>query len=581
MALQGVVGWRGQPVNGNRHGGVRASVFIHFLIVMANISNIPLILNLVSYLHGIMHMGVKDASTTSTNFFGAICFFSFLGAFVSDSYVKRFYTILIFAPIEIMKVDETVWSLVSFGQGYLLLACQAHIPSLHPPPCDMTNHPNECTAVSGRNLSLLTLGLFLIPIGEGSLRACAAALGGDQFDEDDPAELHAKISFFNWFAFSISLGGFVGLVFLVWVQDNEGWGLSFVLAAVMVFVGTAVVAGGLPFYRHRNPKGSPLTRIFQVFVAAFRKRKLSLPENLMEMHEVVTVDISGTRVELMERTPDFKFLDKAAVDDGDARAWSLCTVTQVEEAKVILRMLPIFLSSVLCNVPIPLLLALTVQQGGTMDTRLGTTSILPASLFVIPIVFQMLILVVYDRAFVPWLRRATGYAGGVTHLQRVGVGFASSVMALTTAAVVEHRRRSGAATDTPLMSVFWLTPQFFLLGVMDVTSFVGLLEFFYSEASAGMKSIGGAIVFCILGVSSWLGSLLIEVVNHTTGGRGGDHGWLDGANLNASRLDLFYWLLAMFALVSFLLYLLCAWRYTYRHDPRMQAKVDDDKVSPA
>ena len=72
------------------------------LIVMANIANIPMILNLVSYLHGTMHMGVKDASTTSTNFFGAICFFSFLGAFVSDSYLKRFYTILIFAPIEIM-----------------------------------------------------------------------------------------------------------------------------------------------------------------------------------------------------------------------------------------------------------------------------------------------------------------------------------------------------------------------------------------------------------------------------------------------------------------------------------------------
>ena len=72
------------------------------LIVMANIANIPLILNLVSYLHGTMHMGVKDASTTSANFFGAICFFSFLGAFVSDSYIKRSYTMLIFAPIEIM-----------------------------------------------------------------------------------------------------------------------------------------------------------------------------------------------------------------------------------------------------------------------------------------------------------------------------------------------------------------------------------------------------------------------------------------------------------------------------------------------
>jgi type IV secretory pathway TrbD component len=58
------------------------------------------------------------------------------------------------------------------------------------------------------------------------------------------------------------------------------------------------------------------------------------------------------------------------------------------------------------------------------------------------------------------------------------------------------------------------------------------------------------------------------------------HGWLDGANLNASRLDLFYWLLAVFGLVSSFLYLLCAWRYTHRHDPRMRAAIDDDKVAP-
>ncbi|KAF8657993.1 hypothetical protein HU200_059453 [Digitaria exilis] len=461
-------------------------------------------------------MGVKDASTTSTNFFGAICFFSFLGAFVSDSYIKRFYTILVFAPIEIM--------------GYVLLAVQAYHPSLHPPPCDMLTNPSECIPVSGRNLSLLTLGLYLVPIGEGSLRSCAAALGGDQFDGDDPAELHGKISFFNWFAFCISLGGFIGLVFLVWVENNRGWGLSFVIAAIMLLVGTTVVSAGLPFYRHQKPMGSPLTRILQ-----------------------------------------------AAVNDGDRRRWSLCTVTQVEEAKIMIRMLPIFLSSILGNVPIPLLLSLTVQQGATMDTRLGATTMPPASLFVVPIVFQMLTLIVYDRAFVPWLRRATGLAGGVTHLQRVGVGFVFGVMALAVAALVEGRRRNSG--DSTAMSVFWLTPQFFLLGVMDVTSFVGLLEFFYSEASAGMKTIGGAIVFCILGVASWLGSLLIQVVNRATARRGGGHGWLDGANLNASRLDLFYWLLAIFGLVSFFLYLLCAWRYTYRHDPRMQTAIVVDEVS--
>ena len=69
---------------------------------MTNMGNIPTMLNIVSYLHGTMHMGIADASTTAANFYGAICVFSFLGAFISDSYIKRFYTILIFAPIEIL-----------------------------------------------------------------------------------------------------------------------------------------------------------------------------------------------------------------------------------------------------------------------------------------------------------------------------------------------------------------------------------------------------------------------------------------------------------------------------------------------
>ncbi|CAN6381509.1 unnamed protein product [Urochloa humidicola] len=562
MALQGLVDWKARPVNPKRHGGVKASMFIYFLVVMTNIGNIPMLLNVVNYLHGTMHMGIADASTTATNFFGAICIFTFFGAFISDSYIKRFYTILIFAPIEIL--------------GYMLLACQAHFPSLHPPPCDIISHPSECTAVDGRNLSLLTLGLYMIPLGEGAVRVCAAALGGDQFDGDDPEELRGKASFFNWFAFCISLGGFVGLVCVVWVQNNEGWDLGFVLSAFVALLGSVVLLSGLPFYRHQKPTGSPLTRILQVSVAAFRKRNLSAPpEDLMEMNQAT----EGTRVgmEVLERTSGFKFLDKAALDDGDTRRWSLCTVTQVEEAKIILRMAPLFLSSVLGYLPIPLLLTFTVQQGGSgsMDTRLGAANahVPAASLFVIPIVFQMLFLVAYDRAVVPWLRAT---AGGITHLQRIGVGFASGVVALAVAAAVEGRRRRRGAAGGEEMSVFWLTPQFFLLGVMDVTSFVGLLEFFYSEAPAGMKSMGSAVFFCILGVASWLGSFLIQVVNRATAHRGRPGtGWLDGANLNAGRLDLFYWLLALLGLISLLLYLLCAWMYTYRHDPRGQPTMED------
>ncbi|VAH31072.1 unnamed protein product [Triticum turgidum subsp. durum] len=98
----GLVDWRGRPVNPKKHGGVRASIFIHALVLLSNAANIANIMNLVTYLRGTMHMGVAEASTTASNFFAALQMFSIPAAFLADSYIKRFYTVLIFGPIEIL-----------------------------------------------------------------------------------------------------------------------------------------------------------------------------------------------------------------------------------------------------------------------------------------------------------------------------------------------------------------------------------------------------------------------------------------------------------------------------------------------
>ncbi|KAL6875710.1 hypothetical protein ACP4OV_013223 [Aristida adscensionis] len=561
----GLVDWRGRPVNTKKQGGVRASIFIHALVLLSNAANIANILNLVSYLRGTMHMDVAKASTMASNFFAALQMFSIPAAFLADSYIKRFYTVLIFGPIEIL--------------GYILLAVQAHVPSLHPPPCAPGS---PCEPVHGSNLSLLLLGLYLIPIGDGAARACLPALGGEQFDVADPAEQRQEASFFNWYTFAVSSGGFVGLVFVVWVENSKGWDLGFLVCALCVILGMLIWIAGFPMYRNQLPGGSPITRVLQVLMAAFKKRRVQLPEDPSELKQIKKDDANN--LEVLQRTEGFKCLDKAAVDTGKTSPWSLCSVTQVEETKIVLRMVPIFLSAVLGYIPVPLILNFTVQQGNTMDTKLGAIHISPATLFVIPTVFQMVILVLYDRFIVPFLRRITGYVGGVTHLQRIGIGFFSAAVATGIAALVETKRKRvaeenglmDASTGIP-MSVFWLTVQFFLLGVVDVTSFVGLLEFFYSEASLGMKSIGSSIFYCILGVSAWLGSLLIQVANRITRRADGTGGWLDGTNLNRGKLDRFYGLLAVLELVSLFVYMFFARRYVYRNNQKV---VGDEDTKP-
>ncbi|KAJ3671495.1 hypothetical protein LUZ60_007574 [Juncus effusus] len=567
MTVQELVDWRRNPVDKAKHGGVRATLFLHNLVWLTNMANIANMLNIVGYLHGTMHMGVASSSTTATNFIGAISMFSLLGAFISDSYIKRVSTILIFGPLEIL--------------AYGLLALQAHIKSLRPPPCDINHSPNDCTEVQGFNSALFFTSLYLVTFADGCLRGSVASLGGDQFDSDDLIESRSKISFFNWYTFSISFGALMGLSVVVWVENNRGWDVGFAVCALLVLVGLVVSVCGLPFYRNRIPTGSPVTRILQVFVASYRKRKLLFPECLKE-DEFSNGGSNG--LEVLSKTKGLKFLDKALIENGDKGAWSLCSTSQVEETKIILRMLPIFISSIFGYLPFSLILTFSVQQGATMDNRLGKIKISPATLDIIPVIFQMAILVIYDRFIVPFLRKLTGYKGGITHLQRIGIGFVFAAIATCVAALVEIKRKNvakengliDAGTGVP-MSVFWLVIQFFLVGVIDVTSFVGLLEFFYSEASIGMKSTGTSIFYCIIGLSAWMGSFLIQLVNKVTrNGNGGD-GWLEGTNLNKSHLDRFYWLLSIIGLVSFLNYVFWASKYAYRHNPKLVVEKNDGK----
>ncbi|KAL6903590.1 hypothetical protein ACP4OV_004403 [Aristida adscensionis] len=552
MALGGFVDWRGNPIKREVHGGVRAAWFTHLVTSMVNV---PILLNLVTYLHGTMHMGVSGSATTVTNLVGATSGFALIGAFLSDSYITRSKTILLFGPLEFL--------------GYGLLALQAHLPSLHPPPCNMEAELSNCKEVNGWKAALFYAALYISAFGEGCVRACLPSLGADQFDHEDPSEVRQQSSFFNWYTFGISFGGFVGLIFLVWLENYKGWDTGLGFSAILILLGLIVVAAGTPFYRNQVPEGSPLTRMLQVLVVAFRNRRLELPEKLEESQES---NAEPGSIETLSKTNSLKFLDKACINHGKDGAWSLCSSSQVNETKTVLRMLPLFVSSMFGYISNPILFTFTVQQGGMTNTKLGKIHVSPATLFIIPITFQMVMLAIYDRFIVPFLRRRTGYASGITHLQRISVGFASMIVASVIAAVVEKKRKEAAVQ----MSLFWLAPQFFLLGVSDVTSFPGLLEFFNSEAPKGMKSIATALFWCELGLASLLATFLVQAVNSAT--RHGNHGgWLEGTSLNNSHLDLFYWVVTVVGLLAFLNYLYWAKKYVYHQDPRI---ADEPSADP-
>eukprot|EP00249_Psilotum_nudum_P031679 c46141_g1_i1 orf=103-267(+) len=54
---------------------------------------------------------------------------------------------------------------------------------------------------------------------------------------------------------------------------------------------------------------------------------------------------------------------------------------------------------------------------------------------------MLIFIPLYDLFLVPTVRRFTGQSGGITSLQRVGVGFLISAVSMAVAAVVEIKRK--------------------------------------------------------------------------------------------------------------------------------------------
>lgn len=244
-----------------------------------------------------------------------------------------------------------------------------------------------------------------------------------------------------------------------------------------------------------------------------------------------------------------------------------CSIEQVEEVKIVIRILPIFASTIMLNCCLAQLSTFSVQQAATMNTKVGSLKVPPASLPVFPVVFIMILAPIYDHIIIPFARRVTKTEMGISHLQRIGVGLLLSIIAMAVAAQVEIKRKQ-VATESGLIdspnplpiSFFWIALQYLFLGSADLFTLAGLLEFFFSQAPAGVRSLATALSFASLAMGYYLSSVLVSIVNNVTGSRP----WLSGANLNHYHLERFYWLMCVLSALNFIHFLLWAMRYKYR-----------------
>ncbi|XP_061348950.1 protein NRT1/ PTR FAMILY 5.6-like isoform X2 [Gastrolobium bilobum] len=532
-------------------GSWKASLFIIAIEFSERLSYFGIATSLVLYLTKVMHQDLKTAARNVNYWSGVTTLMPLLGGFIADAYVGRYSTVFASSIVYIM--------------GLVLLTLSWFLPSLK--PCD---HANICTEPRRIHEVVFFLAIYLISIGTGGHKPSLESFGADQFDEDHVEERRQKMSFFNWWSCALCSGLILGVTLIVYIQDNINWGVADIIFTGVMAFSLLIFILGRPFYRYRIPTGSPLTPMLQVLVAAISKRKLPYPSNPALLYEVPKSQCSNGR--FLNHTKKLKFLDKAAIIENDGNSaekkspWNLATVTKVEEMKLIINMIPIWVFTIPFGICVAQTSTFFIKQGTTMNRNIGKGfEIPPASIFTVAAFGMIISVIIYDKILVPLLRKLTENERGINILQRIGFGMLFSISTMIVAALIEKKRLQAIERD-PLkgslsMSVFWLAPQFLIIGFGDGFTLVGLQEYFYDQVPDSMRSLGIAFYLSVIGAANFLSSMLITIVDHITEKNG--KSWF-GKDLNSSRLDNFYWLLAAITTVNLFLFVFFARRYSYK-----------------
>ncbi|GMI86201.1 hypothetical protein like AT3G54450 [Hibiscus trionum] len=227
----------------SQKGGWSAAIFIIFVEMAERFAFYGLAGNLITYLTNNLGQPVAAAAKNVNTWVGVSSIFPVLGAFVADSYLGRFKTILASSFIYFL--------------GMVLLSLSVSVIPAH------SRKPVFFTA------------LYILAIGEGGHKPCVQTFAADQFDENNPEEKAAKSSFFNWWYLGIVTGASVAIVLVIYLQENVSWAAGFGVLAASLALALALFLIGMKRYRKQSPTGSPFTTVAQVIVAAARKWRLT------------------------------------------------------------------------------------------------------------------------------------------------------------------------------------------------------------------------------------------------------------------------------------------------------------------
>ncbi|XWS40806.1 hypothetical protein CRYUN_Cryun17cG0027100 [Craigia yunnanensis] len=491
--------------------------------------------NLVTYLTDVVKMNNSSAAKTVNSWCGFTSMLPLLVAPLADSFWDRYSTIL------------TSSFLYVLGLG--AVASTALLWTWTPPSNTSSS-------------AFLFWSLCLISLGQGAYNPSLQAFGADQLDYDeelpcskDDKNSKKKSLFFQWWYFGVCTGSLLGVILMSYIQDTFGWVLGFAIPMFAMVTSIAFFTCGSRIYAYKPDRtidSEPFPNMLQLIKVTASKLfngRITLPNDKSDVVELELQD---------KPLCDQKLGSSEGLDEDPKHDTYL-----IENAKIVLRLLPIWTMLLMFAVIFQQPATFFTKQGMTMKRNIGRDFKIPPATLQSAITLSIILLMpIYDKVLIPITQIVTRNKKGISVMQRMGVGMFLSIIAMIIAAVVETKRleisrRIGVLeSETVPLSIFWLLPQYVLLGISDIFTVVGMQEFFYNEVPVRMRTMGFALYTSVFGVGSFLSALMISVIEAFTSSEGRQSWFSD--DMREDGLNKYYWLLALASALSLLLYtILC------------------------
>lgn len=487
----------------------------------------------------------SSTSSVLTSLFASYSYLSALsGAYLADTKYGRYKTIAGMCMLYIV--------------GLLLVSVSAYPEFLESDPTT--------------SALLFYFGVFVcIGTAAGGIKANVSTLGADQFDPESTTYAQDKDSFFMFFYWSINGGALIATGLLTnlamtgippAIPASYGFFFVYCIATLAFCAAIAIFIYGSNRYVKNQADGSVMTDTLAIVYAGAKKSlngKLTIfavcALLLTLLMSFVSVGVTGEGKAVFTYTQAILYLSSVVVIlfIGKDVDWVYDAngfpTEMIEGTAAAIRLLPMVVFMSLFFMVYNLQNTLFIYQGCQMDTFLfgGTQQVAPSAFSLIDVASVVVMIPLCDRVFFPLWEKITG--SYPSRFGRVGCGLFLAALSVTLAGVLEVFRKD-AGVLTPLTrsicyenqpiyvgatSLWWQTPQYFLIGLGEVLACVTAFDIFYSHVPSNLRSMSSSLNLLSVCFGSLLCSVVIEICTSA--------GWIPEGDINEGHLEYCFFLM--------------------------------------